>query len=135
MDGTPTEKRGGAPSGLKRLFASEPSLTITSASPNEFVHPFEDRTLTLRECARVQSFSDWFDFRGTYSSVATQVGNAIPPAFVELLANHINSLATWRRTGSVEGRWLGVDATKASGMSPALMRTLADLEAKTSTYV
>ena len=54
MDGTPTEKRGGAPSGLKRLIAQEPSLTITSASATEFIHPFENRPLTLRECARLQ---------------------------------------------------------------------------------
>ncbi len=134
MDGTPTEKRGGAPSGLKRLFASEPSLTITSASPSEFVHPFENRTLTLRQCARIQSFPDWFDFYGSYTSVATQIGNAIPPAFVELLANHINSLATWQRTSGTEGRWLGIDATKSVGMSPALVKTLVSLEARTSAY-
>jgi DNA (cytosine-5)-methyltransferase 1 len=56
MDGTPVEKRGGAPSGLKRLFANEPSLTITSTATREFVHPAEDRLLTLRECARLQTF-------------------------------------------------------------------------------
>ena len=38
-DGTPTEKRGGAPSGIKRLSYDEPSLTITSSSISEFVHP------------------------------------------------------------------------------------------------
>jgi DNA (cytosine-5)-methyltransferase 1 len=65
MDGTPTEKRGGAPSGLKRLIATAPSLTITSASPNEFVHPTQDRLLTLRECARLQSFPDWYEFHGS----------------------------------------------------------------------
>ena len=134
-DGTPTERRGGAPSGLKRLFAHNPALTVTSASPNEFVHPLENRTLTLRECARLQSFPDWFEFRGSHSSAATQVGNAIPPAFAELLANHISSLATWHRETDTEGRWLGVDATKSNGMSPALLRTLADLKVKTSAYV
>lgn len=75
MDGTPTEKRGGAPSGLKRLVRSSPSLTITSAAPNEFIHPIEDRLLTLRECARIQSFPDWYEFHGTWSSIATQIGN------------------------------------------------------------
>lgn len=135
MDGTPTERRGGAPSGLKRLFAHKPSLTVTSAAPNEFVHPLEDRTLTLRECARLQSFPDWFEFCGSHSSVATQVGNAIPPAFAELLGNHISDLATWQRANRTEGRWLGVDATKSSGMSPALVRTLTELEARTAAYV
>jgi site-specific DNA-cytosine methylase len=55
MDGTPTERRGGAPAGLKRLHADQPALTITSAAPTEFVHPIFDRLLTLRgivECCR-----------------------------------------------------------------------------------
>lgn len=60
MDGMPTEKRGGPPSGLKRLIYDEPSLTITSAAIPEFVHPLKDKTLTLRECARVQTFPDNF---------------------------------------------------------------------------
>ena len=47
MDGTPVERRGGAPSGLERLFTDEPSLTITSAATREFVHPSENRLLSL----------------------------------------------------------------------------------------
>lgn len=134
MDGTPTEKRGGAPSGLKRLYAFEPSLTITSASPAEFIHPLENRPLTLRECARIQSFPDWYEFHGSWNSVATQIGNAIPPLFMELLANHIQSRATWKPVHNSKGRWLGIEATKSNGMSPALMKMLTDLEEKTYAY-
>ncbi len=72
MDGTPVEKRGGAPSGLKRLFADEPSLTITSAATREFVHPTENRLLTLRECARLQTFPDSFEFAGSGASLPFQ---------------------------------------------------------------
>ena len=64
MDGTPTEKRGGAPSGIKRLHFDEPCLTITGAATREFIHPEENRPLTIRECARIQTFPDWFDFCG-----------------------------------------------------------------------
>jgi len=96
-DGTPTENRGGAPSGLKRLIASEPSLTITSGSPSEFIHPLENRPLTLRECARIQSFPDWYEFQGSPTSIATQIGNAIPPFFMEILVRHVQNLATWHR--------------------------------------
>ncbi|MGH2517473.1 MAG: DNA cytosine methyltransferase, partial [Ktedonobacterales bacterium] len=134
MDGTPTEKRGGAPSGLKRLVADSPCLTITSASGTEFVHPLQDRVLTLRECARIQSFPDWFEYAGTWSSKATQIGNAIPPLFMKQLASHIQALATWRRHGHSEGRWLGIDATKASAMSPALEKMLAELDRRTAIY-
>lgn len=134
MDGTPTEKRGGAPSGLKRLVATKPSLTITSASPTEFVHPLEDRLLTLRECARIQSFPDSFEFFGSWSSIATQIGNAIPPLFMTHLVSHISSMASWRPKANVRGRWLGIDATKASAMSPVLASMLAQLEERTYAY-
>ena len=89
MDGTPVEKRGGAPSGLKRLFADEPSLTITSAATREFVHPIEDRLLTLRECARLQTFPDSFEFAGSAASRIQQIGNAIPPMLARAVAEHI----------------------------------------------
>lgn len=135
MDGTPTEKRGGAPSGLKRLIGSYPSLTITSASPSEFVHPTEDRQLTLRECARIQAFPDWFTFSGSWSSVATQIGNAVPPAFMKLLAEQIAGMASWKAKDKSTGKWLGIDATKSTGVSPALARTLSELQEKTSAYV
>ncbi|WP_295392793.1 DNA cytosine methyltransferase [uncultured Thiodictyon sp.] len=57
-DGTPTEKRGGAPSGIKRLHGNLQSLTITGAASREFIHPREHRPLTIRECARIQTFPD-----------------------------------------------------------------------------
>lgn len=134
MDGTPTERRGGAPSGLKRLVPNQPSLTITSASPTEFVHPHADRFLTLRECARLQSFPDWFEFTGSWSSVATQIGNAIPPYFMEQLARSISEQAHWQRSRRIQGRWLGIDASKSTGMSPALSHMLAQLEERTLSY-
>lgn len=134
MDGTPTEKRGGAPSGLKRLIAAQPALTITSASSTEFIHPTEHRPLTLRECARIQSFPDWYEFCGSWNAIATQIGNAIPPLFMQLLATHIQHLATWQPGENAKGRWLGIDATKSNGMSPVLMKMLTELKEKTSTY-
>ncbi len=134
MDGTPTESRGGAPSGLKRLIAYDPSLTITSGSPSEFIHPTENRPLTLRECARLQSFPDWYEFKGSSTSIATQIGNAIPPAFMEVLIRHIQHLATWRFAENSKGRWLGIDATKSSGKSPILNKVLYDLKERTDAF-
>ena len=134
MDGTPTERRGGAPAGLKRLVADQPALTITSAAPTEFIHPLEDRILTLRECARIQSFPDWYEFSGTWGVVATQIGNAIPPAFMFTLAQHIANTAAWHRAGNPTGRWLGIDASRSTGMSPALLKMLAALEERTYAY-
>ena len=66
--------------------------TITSI-PDEIVHYAEPRILTVREHARIQSFPDWFEFKGKYTSGGsrrkqevpryTQVGNAVPPLFAE----------------------------------------------------
>jgi DNA (cytosine-5)-methyltransferase 1 len=134
MDGTPSEKRGGAPSGLKRLIGVEPSLTITSAAPTEFVHPTHDRLLTLRECARLQSFPDWYEFCGSWSSIATQIANAIPPLFMCHLATHIKGCAHWQATSHSGGRWLGIAATRSSGQSPALVGMLRELEERTHAY-
>lgn len=74
------------------LSAKAPSRTITSL-PDDFIHYCEPRILTVRECARIQSFPDWFEFKGKYTTGGdrrrnevpryTQVGNAIPPLFGE----------------------------------------------------
>jgi DNA (cytosine-5)-methyltransferase 1 len=124
MDGTPVEKRGGAPSGLKRLFADEPSLTITSAATREFVHPTEDRLLTLRECARLQTFRDSFEFVGSAASRIKQVGNAIPPMLARAVAEHIareyGFAARYNGNGHPSLRFY---LTRSEGMSPALALT------------
>jgi len=124
MDGTPVERRGGAPSGLKRFFADEPSLTITSAATREFVHPSEDRLLTLRECARLQTFPDSFVFAGSAASRIQQIGNAIPPILARTVAEHIAKTYgfQFRYSGS-ETPKLRFRLTRSDGMSPALART------------
>jgi DNA (cytosine-5)-methyltransferase 1 len=124
MDGTPVEKRGGAPAGLKRLFAEEPSLTITSAATREFVHPTEDRLLTLRECARLQTFPDWFEFAGSAVSRIQQIGNAIPPILARALGEQIaGEYGFGVRHGGNDSPSLRFCLTRSEGMSPALSQT------------
>ena len=75
------------------LQANEQAPTITS-NPDDLIHYSEPRILTVREYARLQSFPDWYEFKGTYTTGGkfrkvevpryTQVGNAIPPLFAEL---------------------------------------------------
>jgi DNA (cytosine-5)-methyltransferase 1 len=126
MDGTPTERRGGAPHGIRRLRADQPSKAITSFARNEFIHPLEDRFLTLRECARIQSFADDFVFSGKPADQALLIGNAVPPLFAEYLAKH---LAAELRAGVENipgpGRLLSFVPTMSAGMSPALQRITA----------
>lgn len=65
-----------------RLAKEEIANTITTRfdtpSGGRFIHPIFNRTLTPREAARIQSFPDDFVFRGTKSSISTQIGNAVP---------------------------------------------------------
>lgn len=77
---------------LVPLQPKEQAPTVTS-HPDDMIHYCEPRILTVRECARLQSFPDWFDFKGKYTTGGklrkmevpryTQVGNAIPPLFGE----------------------------------------------------
>jgi DNA (cytosine-5)-methyltransferase 1 len=122
-DGMPTEKRGGAPSGLKRLYANEPCLTITGASTRELIHPKENRPLTIRECARIQSFPDSFIFHGNASQKIQQIGNAIPPMLARIFAEHIRDDYGFAKIKNPKGKLLGYLLTKAGGMSPALKKT------------
>lgn len=122
-DGMPTEKRGGAPAGLRRLIAGEPSKAITSAAVREFVHPTQDRMITLREAAILQTFPADFQFVGTRSEIATMIGNAIPPAFAAALGSAV--LETLEQPqGEVRGRLTDFIVTHAEAMSPALARTV-----------
>lgn len=78
------------------------SPTITSI-PDELVHYREPRILTPRETARIQSFPDWYEFKGKYTSGGklrkyevpryTQIGNAVPPLFAEQAGIVLNKLA------------------------------------------
>ena len=72
-----------------RLKANEPSPTVTSHCLDEFVHPQYDRALTVRECARLQSFPDSYEFVGgpyivphidrSVQDKYEQIGDAVPP--------------------------------------------------------
>ncbi|MEA3339945.1 MAG: DNA cytosine methyltransferase, partial [Chloroflexota bacterium] len=124
-DGTPTERRGGAPFGLRRLWGNQPSKAITSGAISEFVHPSEDRFLTLRECARVQTFPDDFTFAGTTAQAILQIGNAVPPLLAQAVALSLRDDLRVNKEQSVvteEGALLSFVPTTSSGMSPALQR-------------
>jgi DNA (cytosine-5)-methyltransferase 1 len=73
---------GGGKTGMaRRLSWDNPSLTLTCApaqKQTERCHPVETRPLTVREYARIQTFPDTWDFRGSTSQQYKQIGNAVP---------------------------------------------------------
>lgn len=74
-----------------RLRWDRPAYTITTTyrnvSSGAFTHPDEDRALTSREAARLQSFPDTFQFSS--AAVPSQIGNAVPPLLAMAIANAI----------------------------------------------
>lgn len=77
-----------------RLSQAKPSNTIITQSfnPREKLHPTQNRGLSLREGARIQSFSDDFKFKGTFKEKAKQIGNAVPPLLSYKIAKHLEKL-------------------------------------------
>ena len=83
------------------LSGSTPTPTITTL-PDDYIHYCEPRIFTVREYARIQSFNDWYEFKGKYTTGGkrrtqevprySQIGNAIPPLFGEQAGITLNNL-------------------------------------------
>jgi DNA (cytosine-5)-methyltransferase 1 len=108
--------------GLKKVSTTpldpdKPSHTLTTL-PDDLLHYSEPRILTAREYARIQSFPDWYEFRGKYATGGylrkiecpryTQIGNAVPPFLAEILGMTLEklkeSVPEVNRTGSPNRR-------------------------------
>lgn len=79
-----------------RLIEDLPCTTITNnlSTPSGLrcIHYEQNRALTPREGARIQSFPDWFVFKGDKTNITTQIGNAVPPLLAMALAKKIDSV-------------------------------------------
>ncbi len=73
-----------------RLFWDKPSITITHYARNpasgRYTHPEQDRGLTAREAAILQSFPDGFEFCGKSDDIYRQIGEAVPPMLSSAIA-------------------------------------------------
>jgi DNA (cytosine-5)-methyltransferase 1 len=79
-----------------RLSWDEQAPTITTRfdtpAGGRFIHPSEDRTLTPREAARIQSFPDDFVFYGPRTTICREIGNAVPPKISYFLSKFIDNI-------------------------------------------
>ena len=84
---------------MRSRFSAEQTAATVVTLPDDYISPFEDRTFTVRELARLQSFDDSFEFLGKRTTGGlrrrievpqyTQVGNAVPPLLSKAIAEEI----------------------------------------------
>jgi DNA (cytosine-5)-methyltransferase 1 len=72
-----------------RLKWNEPSIVISNYRKNMLIHPEENRGLSVREAARLQSFPDDYKFYGPLGYQQQQVANAVPPLLAKKIGIHI----------------------------------------------
>ncbi|MCY8738158.1 DNA (cytosine-5-)-methyltransferase, partial [Bacillus haynesii] len=75
----------------RRLEYDKPSITITNVRKSNILHPTENRTLSIRECARLFGLKDSFIFKGKLSSMQQQIANAVPVELAKSVANVIRT--------------------------------------------
>ncbi len=90
--------KGGYPNIYGRLHLDSPADTITGncgcvSAPGRFIHPIQNRAISIREAARLQSFPDRYKFCGTMRDKYKQVGNAVPPLMAYAVAKSIKTLS------------------------------------------
>jgi len=73
-----------------RLYWDKPARTITRwvfhPGSGRFFHPTQNRTITIREAARLHSYPDNFHFLGTYTEMSSQIGESVPPLLAKAIA-------------------------------------------------
>jgi len=90
------EKRGeyGAGSSYGRMKWDEPSPTVTtrflSPSCGRFVHPSQDRAISIREAARLQTVPDSYGFEGNRTQISAWIGNGMPVDLAEAVARQVS---------------------------------------------
>jgi len=89
--------KGGYPNIYGRLHLNKPADTITGncgcvSAPGRFIHPVQNRAISVREAARLQSFPDRYMFLGNMKDKYKQVGNAVPPLMSLAIAKAVKDI-------------------------------------------
>lgn len=64
-------------------------LTKCDVHWGAYIHPSQERAISVREAARIQSFPDWFKFEGSMTDQYVQIGNAVPPVLGKCIAQAV----------------------------------------------
>jgi DNA (cytosine-5)-methyltransferase 1 len=76
----------------RRLRWDDAACTITNVRKTVLIHPQQNRLISVREAARLQSFPDWFRFSGSISQQYQQIADAVPPLLARAIAIHLAEL-------------------------------------------
>ena len=117
-----------------RLDPDKPSTTIRAgggygpkgdhlAGFHPPIHPWQPRQLTVREAARIQSFPDDWDLKGSKTAQGRQIGNAVPVKLGEAIARHVVSLLSAQGDAQAAAeRRVGLEIAKDRGLVSARRR-------------
>lgn len=118
-----------------RLRRDQPSYTINTYfnRPGNgcHIHYNQDRVLSQREAARLQSFPDSFEFLGTQGAIHTQIGNAVPPLLAFQIAKTLGKPGYFVDLFSGAGgmalgfKWAGWEPIVANDIEPKFLATYA----------
>ncbi len=127
-------KSGGRTTYYGRLKKDLPSYTVNTyfnrPGNGTFVHPEQNRLISMREAARLQSFADRFRFLGSLSSRYKQIGNAVPPLLARAVANLFHPgivIDLFSGAGGLSEGFVqsGNDVILASDFNPNMCKTYA----------
>jgi DNA-methyltransferase (dcm) len=98
----------------RRLVGNAPAITISHYRKSMIIHPSQHRGLSFREACRLQSFPDWYRFKGSLDNKQQQLANAVPPLMAAAVANAIGSF------------WLMIMSSKSGVTEPLPVMIGAD---------
>jgi DNA (cytosine-5)-methyltransferase 1 len=110
-----------------RQSRSGPCSTIVAHLSKDglmFIHPTQNRSVTPREAARIQSFPDWFALPGSRSHAFRLIGNAVPPLVAEAVGRHLADFLSSSKISRKPNRFAGTRQNAAR-----TQRLAADLQA------
>jgi DNA (cytosine-5)-methyltransferase 1 len=114
-----------------RQSRSEPCSTIVAHLSKDglmFIHPTQNRSLTPREAARIQSFPDWFVFPVARTHAFRLIGNAVPPLISEAIGLAVREFVSNRRRSSRGNKSQVAPINGRPFIMPAKLRRLAACE-------